>query len=75
MRTRGVAITAAFFIALVAAVAYANVVGDLPGRAAITLVVFLATVFLWIATPLNDTYVALGAALALVLTGVGGLGS
>jgi len=70
MRTRSVAITAAFFIALVAAVIYANVAGDLPGRAAITLVVFLAAVFLWIATPLNDTYVALGAALALVLTGV-----
>jgi sodium-dependent dicarboxylate transporter 2/3/5 len=43
---------------------------DLSGR--ITLVVFLGAVALWVASRIDDTYVALGAALALVATGVVG---
>lgn len=43
--------------------------GDLPAQAALTLVVFCAAVWLWIFSPLDDTYVALGAALVLVAAG------
>lgn len=44
--------------------------GDLNPMGAMTLVVFAAAVWLWIFSPLDDTYVALGAALVLVATGV-----
>jgi solute carrier family 13 (sodium-dependent dicarboxylate transporter), member 2/3/5 len=43
---------------------------DLSGR--ITLVVFLGAVALWVGSRIDDTFVALGAALALVATGVVG---
>lgn len=42
----------------------------LPSGGRTTLVVFTAAVALWIFTKIDDTYVALGTALALVLTGV-----
>lgn len=41
----------------------------LPGPAAVTLSVFVAAIWFWIFSPVEDTYVALGAAVALVLTG------
>lgn len=43
--------------------------GSLSGDATITLTVFLAAVWCWVFTGIDDTYVALGAALVLVLTG------
>jgi hypothetical protein len=43
---------------------------ELSGR--VTLVVFLGAVALWVASRIDDTFVALGAALALVTTGVVG---
>lgn len=49
---------------------FASVDGDLPPLGALTLVVFAAAVWLWIFSPLDDTYVALGSALVLVATGV-----
>ena len=70
LKTRGDAVLAAVFLALALGVIYSSAFGDLPVQAAITLTVFLIAVFLWIATSLDDTYVALGAALALVVTGV-----
>ncbi|GAA3712680.1 SLC13 family permease [Zhihengliuella alba] len=42
----------------------------LPAQAALTLAVFAVAVWLWIFSPVGDTYVALGAALVLVLMGV-----
>jgi anion transporter len=51
------------------AIILSSAFGDLPVRAAVTLAVFLAAVFMWIATPVEDSYVALAAALVLVLTG------
>lgn len=36
----------------------------------VTLVVFVVAVWAWIATPVDDTYVALGAAVSLVIAGV-----
>ena len=68
-RTRGEVVSAAVFLALLSAVIYSGVFGGLAARAAITLAVFLAAIYLWIATPIDDSYVALGAALVLVLTG------
>lgn len=44
--------------------------GDLNPMGALTLVVFATAVWMWIFSPLDDTYVALGAALVLVATGV-----
>ncbi|OFI37514.1 transporter [Arthrobacter sp. SW1] len=41
----------------------------LDGDAAITLCIFVAAVWFWIFTTVEDTYVALGAAVALVLSG------
>ncbi|MDT0341248.1 SLC13 family permease [Streptomyces litchfieldiae] len=43
---------------------------QLSGDARITLVVFLLATCAWIGTPIDDTYVALGAGLALTVTGV-----
>ena len=42
----------------------------LPAQGALTLAVFAAAIWLWIFSPVGDTYVALGAALVLVLMGV-----
>ncbi|PYE20251.1 anion transporter [Williamsia limnetica] len=50
-------------------VATAGLWGDLSVDGALTLVVFLVAVWLWIFAPVEDTYVALGAALALVMLG------
>ncbi|MFF8969006.1 SLC13 family permease [Streptomyces sp. NPDC014995] len=47
--------------------------GDLPGLsgdARLTLAVFALATCAWIATPIDDTYIALGAGLALTVTGV-----
>jgi solute carrier family 13 (sodium-dependent dicarboxylate transporter), member 2/3/5 len=43
--------------------------GDLSREALITLVVFVAAIWMWVFAPVADTYVALGAAVALVVTG------
>ncbi|MFD4403547.1 SLC13 family permease [Nocardia sp. NPDC058499] len=43
--------------------------GDLGHDALITLVVFVAAIWMWVFAPVPDTYVALGAAVALVVTG------
>jgi anion transporter len=51
------------------AIGYAWAFGDLSGHGAITLVVFLVAIWMWIAAPIEDTYVALAAALVLVVTG------
>ncbi|OZF40001.1 transporter [Rhodococcus sp. 14-2496-1d] len=48
----------------------AGAADGLPAAGRTTLVVFTAAVALWVFTKIDDTYVALGAALALVLTGV-----
>lgn len=69
-RTRGNRVLLVVFLALAALVVYSTASGGLPRPAATTLIVFLAAVYLWIATPLDDSYVALGASLALVVTGV-----
>ena len=64
-------ILAAALIAVCVVVIRASVVGDdLPAHGALTLSVFCVAVWLWIFSPLEDTYVALGAALILVSTGV-----
>ncbi|MEV8305942.1 SLC13 family permease [Streptomyces flavidovirens] len=42
----------------------------LPGDARLTLAVFVLATAAWIATPVDDTYIALGAGLALTATGV-----
>lgn len=42
----------------------------LPAQGALTLGVFAVAIWLWIFSPVSDTYVALGAALVLVLMGV-----
>ncbi|MGQ3382057.1 SLC13 family permease [Glutamicibacter sp. TV12E] len=44
--------------------------GSLPAQGALTLLVFAVAVWLWIFSPVSDTYVALGACLVLVLMGV-----
>ena len=44
--------------------------GGLPAPAQITVVVFVAALLLWVGTRLDETLVALGAAVVLVITGV-----
>lgn len=56
-------------LAAASAVVYSYALGGLSGQGAFTLVVFLAAVWMWMATPVDDTYVALGAAVVLVVTG------
>ncbi|MEV7607194.1 SLC13 family permease [Paenarthrobacter sp. NPDC089322] len=41
----------------------------LDGHAAVALCIFVAAIWLWIFSPVEDTYVALGAAVALVISG------
>ena len=48
---------------------------DLSPQGAVTLMVFVLAVWLWIFTSIDDTYVALGAATVLVLTGTIDTGS
>ncbi len=43
--------------------------GGLDGHAAVTLCVFVAAIWFWIFSTVEDTYVALGAAVALVISG------
>ena len=54
---------------LCAGLGAAAVAGGLPPRAALTLAVFAVATWAWVATDLDDTAVALSAALALALTG------
>jgi len=57
-------------LGLMAALAVNAVNGwGLAGPAAATLCIFIAAVWFWIFTPVGDTYVALGAAVALVVSG------
>ena len=70
LKTRSGALILVVFLALVSLVVYSSMSGHLNGHAAITLTVFLAAIYMWTATPLDDSYVALGAALTLVITGV-----
>ncbi|MBY6436146.1 anion permease [Rhodococcus kroppenstedtii] len=51
------------------AVVNAGVTGALGADGVVTLLVFLVAVWMWIFAPVDDTYVALGAALALVIAG------
>ncbi len=71
-RPRTAALIAGLVLAVLSVlVIRASVTGDsLPADGALTLVVFAIAVWLWIFSPLDDTYVALGAALVLVATGV-----
>ncbi|MCZ9635127.1 SLC13 family permease [Rhodococcus sp. BH5] len=55
--------------ALCTCVAANGLWGTLPVDGAITLIVFLIAVWIWIFVPVDDTYVALGAALTLVILG------
>ncbi|MFY9635151.1 MAG: hypothetical protein WAL27_10550, partial [Cellulosimicrobium cellulans] len=43
--------------------------GSIGAEAAVALCIFLAAVWFWIFSPVEDTYVALGAAVALVISG------
>lgn len=64
-------VVALLVLVLCAVVIRASVAGHgLPADGALTLSVFLVAIWLWIFSPLDDTYVALGAALVLVATGV-----
>lgn len=45
-------------------------VARLPAQGALTLAVFAVAIWLWIFSSIGDTYVALGAAIVLVLTGM-----
>lgn len=56
-------------VALCVGVIAASVLGDLGRDGAITLVVFVIAVWMWIFAPVEDTYVALAAAVALVVLG------
>lgn len=70
IKSRSDALTLLVFGSLIASVVYLGVSGQLSGHAAITLTVFLTAIYLWTASPLDDSYIALGAALILVVTGV-----
>ncbi|WP_232021888.1 SLC13 family permease [Mycobacterium basiliense] len=64
-----VAVAAIVALAVLSGIIDACLSGSLSPRGAITLVVFLAAVSMWIAAPIKDAYVAVGAVLALVVTG------
>lgn len=51
-------------------VGHAGWTGELPFDAVVTLLVFLIAVWAWIFSPLDDTYVALGGGIALVVFGI-----
>jgi anion transporter len=63
-------VTACAALSLCAWLLTAGNLSGLGGDARITLVVFVLAVGAWIGTPIDDTYVALGAGLALAVTGV-----
>lgn len=67
--SRPAACAAVLALLLAIAVLTASVLGHLGRDGAVTLVVFLAAVWLWVFARVPDATVALGAALALVLTG------
>ncbi|MDO4681712.1 MAG: SLC13 family permease [Lautropia sp.] len=69
----GAAIVVVGLVALWISVALANPPGSTTGltvKAAMTLSLFAIAVWFWIFTTIDDTYVALGAAVLLVVTGV-----
>ncbi|RJT75104.1 SLC13 family permease [Arthrobacter cheniae] len=66
---RVVAATLGLAIAAAVIVAAQQPDTDLSPQGAITLMVFVLAVWLWIFTAIDDTYIALGAATVLVLTG------
>ncbi|WP_432116804.1 SLC13 family permease [Streptomyces sp. bgisy032] len=57
-------------LSLCASLAVPHVVPGLGGDARLTLAVFALATCAWIGTPIDDTYIALGAGLALTVTGV-----
>lgn len=67
--TPTVALSGAVLLMLCIGVLMAGVSGDLSFDGTVTVLVFLIAVWAWIFAPIDDTYVALGAALALVLLG------
>ncbi|MEV1083041.1 SLC13 family permease [Streptomyces sp. NPDC050211] len=70
--TLNLRLTAALCVALSLCALFA-VPGNFPGlggEARLTLVVFALATCAWIGTPIDDTYIALGAGLALTVTGV-----
>lgn len=67
--SRPAAVAAGVGALLCSGIVAATTVGDLGRDGAITLVVFVAAIWMWIFAPLPDTYIALGAALALVVAG------
>ena len=56
-------------LAALSGIVHSCMSGGLSVRGATTLVVFLATVWMWIATPIKDSYVALGAVAVLAVAG------
>lgn len=64
-----IALSGAVLLLLCIGVVVAGIKGDLSFDGTATVLVFLVAVWAWIFVPIDDTYVALGAALALVLLG------
>lgn len=62
-------VSAVILAVLAVGVVLAGVAGDLTAHGTITVLVFLVAVWMWIFSPLDDTHVALGAALTLVILG------
>lgn len=62
-------ISGAVVMAVCGRVIMAGAAGELSADAVVTLVVFAVAVWAWIFAPIDDTYVALGAALSLVVLG------
>ncbi|ONM50052.1 SLC13 family permease [Nocardia donostiensis] len=67
--SRPAAAAAAVGTLLCAGIVAAAAFGDLERDGAVTLVVFVAAIWMWVFAPLPDTYIALGAALVLVVAG------
>lgn len=59
----------AIAVAAASAIVYSALSSSLTAHGAVTLLVFLTAVWMWLATPIDDTYVALAAASVLVVTG------
>src|SRR3712207_4471294 len=57
-------------LAVVSVAGFGAWAGDLPVPAQITVIVFVSALLLWVGTRLDETLVALGAAVVLVLAGV-----
>ncbi|OZC80726.1 transporter [Rhodococcus sp. 06-418-1B] len=67
--TLPIALSGVVVLLLCVRVVFAGVAGDLSFDGTVTVLVFLVAVWMWIFAPVDDTYVALGAALTLVLAG------